>query len=50
MAQIVSTGSNEITEGIETLGRSQSARFSVKQLEKTKRNLEAKLKKLVENP
>lgn len=41
---------NEITEGIETLGRSQSARFSVKQLEKTKRNLEAKLKKLVENP
>lgn len=41
---------NEIAEGIESLGRSQSARFSVKQLEKTKRNLEAKLKKLVENP
>ncbi len=41
---------NEITEGIESLGRSQSARFSVKQLEKTKRNLEAKLKKLIENP
>lgn len=41
---------NEITEGIESLGRSQGARFSVKQLEKTKRNLEAKLKKLTENP
>ena len=35
---------------IESLGRSQGARFSVKQLEKTKRNLEAKLKKLTENP
>ncbi len=39
----------EITEGIESLGKSQGARFSVKQLEKTKRNLEAKLKKLTES-
>lgn len=41
---------NEITEGIESLGKSHGAHFSVKQLEKTKRNLEARLKKLNDSP
>lgn len=36
----------EITDGINSLGHSQRARFSVKQLEKTKKSLEAKLEKL----
>lgn len=41
---------NEITAGIESLGRSQSVRFSVKQLEKTRKSLTARLKKLIDNP
>lgn len=40
----------EITEGIESLGKSHGAGFSVKQLEKTKKNLEAKLDKLINSP
>lgn len=36
----------EVAEGIKSLGKSQGARFSVKQLEKTKKSLEAKLEKL----
>lgn len=39
----------EITEGISSLGKSHGNHFSVKQLEKTKRNLEARLKKLTES-
>ncbi|WP_295095087.1 DEAD/DEAH box helicase family protein, partial [Ruminococcus sp.] len=37
---------NEITEGIESLSRRRGDSFSIKQLEKTKKNLEAKLDKL----
>ena len=37
---------NEITEGIEELSRRRGDSFSIKQLEKTKKNLEAKLDKL----
>lgn len=40
----------EITEGIESLGKSQGTRFSVKQLEKTKKSLEARLDKLLNSP
>ncbi len=40
----------EITEGISSLGKQHGNHFSVKQLEKTKRNLEAKLKKLTDSP
>ncbi len=40
----------EITEGIESLDKSHGAGFSVKQLEKTKKNLEAKLDKLINSP
>jgi len=41
---------DEIAEGIKALGKSQEARFSVKRLEYTKKNLEAKLKKLMDSP
>jgi len=41
---------NDITRGIEELKFSRSENFTVKQLEKTKKNLEAKLKKLIESP
>lgn len=37
---------NEITKGIEELSRRRGDNFSIKQLEKTKKNLEAKLDKL----
>ncbi|MBQ5990524.1 MAG: DEAD/DEAH box helicase family protein [Oscillospiraceae bacterium] len=37
---------NEITDGIEELSRRRGDSFSIKQLEKTKKNLEAKLDKL----
>lgn len=37
---------NEITDGIEELSRRRGDNFSIKQLEKTKKNLEAKLDKL----
>ena len=40
----------EIAEGIKALGKSQDAKFSVKRLEYTKKNLEAKLKKLMDSP
>ena len=40
----------EITEGIKSLNGVRGSQFSVKQLEKTKRNLEAKLNKLLNSP
>ncbi len=40
----------EITEGIKSLNGVRGSQFSVKQLEKTKRNLEAKLDKLLNSP
>ncbi len=40
----------DIEDGITALGKNYGARFTVKQLEKTKRNLEAKLKKLLDSP
>jgi len=39
---------NEVTEGIASLGKQAGQNFSVKQLEKTKRSLETKLKQLTE--
>lgn len=41
---------DEITEGIEKLSKMKGTRFSVKQLEKTKRNLEVKLEILLNSP
>ena len=41
---------DEIAEGIKALSKSQDAKFSVKRLEYTKKNLEAKLKKLMDSP
>lgn len=41
---------DEIAEGIKALGKSQDAKFSVKRLEYTKKNLETKLKKLMDSP
>lgn len=38
---------DEITDGIKELGKTRGDSFSIKQLEKTKKNLEAKLEKLV---
>ena len=40
----------EITEGINQLRRSSGERFSIKSMEKTKKSLEAKLKKLLDIP
>ena len=40
----------EIEDGLISLGKSEGARFAVKQLEKTKRSLEARLKRLLESP
>ena len=40
----------EITEGINQLKRSSGERFSIKAMEKTKKSLEAKLKKLLDSP
>ena len=40
----------EITEGINQLRRSSGERFSIKAMEKTKKSLEAKLKKLLDSP
>lgn len=40
----------EITEGINQLRRSSGERFSIKSMEKTKKSLEAKLKKLLDSP
>ena len=40
----------EITEGINQLKRSSGERFSIKSMEKTKKSLEAKLKKLLDSP
>ena len=39
---------DEITEGINQLKRSSGERFSIKSMEKTKKSLEAKLKKLLD--
>ena len=41
---------NEITDGIEQLGKDKGQHFSVKQLAKTKKNLETRLKKLLDTP
>ena len=41
---------DEITEGINQLKRSSGERFSIKAMEKTKKSLEAKLKKLLDSP
>ena len=41
---------DEITEGINQLKRSSGERFSIKSMEKTKKSLEAKLKKLLDSP
>lgn len=41
---------NELTEGISSIGKRAGQNFTVKQLEKTKRTLETKLKKLVDSP
>ena len=41
---------SELTEGISSLGKQRGQNFSVKQLEKTKRTLETKLKKLIDSP
>jgi N12 class adenine-specific DNA methylase len=41
---------HDITHGIEELKFSRGEKFSVKQLEKTKKTLEAKLKKLIDTP
>ena len=40
----------EITEGINQLKRSSGERFSIKSMEKTKKSLEVKLKKLLDSP
>lgn len=40
----------DITEGINQLRRSSGERFSIKSMEKTKKSLEAKLKKLLDSP
>ena len=40
----------EITKGINQLKRSSGERFSIKSMEKTKKSLEAKLKKLLDSP
>ena len=40
----------DITEGINQLKRSSGERFSIKSMEKTKKSLEAKLKKLLDSP
>ena len=40
----------DITEGINQLKRSSGERFSIKAMEKTKKSLEAKLKKLLDSP
>ena len=40
----------EITDGIASLEKQHGNHFSIKQLEKTKRNLEARLKKLADSP
>ena len=40
----------DITEGIQELKASSAERFTVKQLERTKRKLEANLKKLLDDP
>ena len=40
----------DITEGINQLKRSNGERFSIKAMEKTKKSLEAKLKKLLDSP
>ena len=37
---------NEITDGIEELKHSRAEQFTIKQLEKTRKNLEAKLERL----
>lgn len=41
---------NEIAQGIKSLSEVNGQRFSVKQLAKTKKNLEARLKKLLDTP
>ena len=41
---------SELTEGISSIGKRSGQNFTVKQLEKTKRTLETKLKKLVDSP
>ena len=41
---------DDITEGINQLKRSSGERFSIKSMEKTKKSLEAKLKKLLDSP
>ena len=41
---------NELTEGISSIGKRAGQNFTVKQLEKTKRTLETKLKKLIDSP
>jgi len=40
----------EIEDGIKSLGKSYGANFTVKQLQKTKKSLEARLKKLTDSP
>ena len=45
--RIIRNQIREITDGIEELSRKRGDNFSIKQLEKTKKNLEAKLDKLV---
>ena len=45
--RIIRNQIKEITDGIEELSRKRGDNFSIKQLEKTKKNLEAKLDKLV---
>ena len=41
---------DEITEGIRELKSSNGERFSIKAMERTKKALEAKLKKLLDSP
>ena len=41
---------DEITKGIQSLSKENGQRFSVKQLAKTQKNLEARLKKLLDTP
>ena len=40
---------NEITEGIDELKRNRGERFSIKQMEKTKKTLETRLEKLTDD-
>lgn len=49
-ASMIKKQINEITEGIKSFGNSSGAAFSVKQLEKTKANLETKLSTLLNAP